>query len=125
MNQKFILAFILLFTLSVTNATQFYLCRPEEPLPVPNVTIDPDPLTVNTDTVFHVSGTLGSNLYGVSIILEDANTQQIDYASYDFFDNPFKAGSPFNFGLNYKIEKNLPSSYTIAVYFFDSEAAEI
>ncbi|KAF0450707.1 hypothetical protein F8M41_002116 [Gigaspora margarita] len=115
MNQKFILAFILLVTLSVTNATRFYQCRPEEPLPVPAVIIDPDPLTVNTDTVFHVSGTLDSDLYGAAIILEDANKQQIDFAPYDYLFA--KAGSLFNFALDYKLEKNLPSSYTITVYF--------
>ncbi|RIB13817.1 hypothetical protein C2G38_2248630 [Gigaspora rosea] len=122
MNQNFILAFILLVAFSVTNATQFQLCKPQNPLPVPTVTFNPDPLAVNQDTTFHISGTLDTDIYGLSIILEDQSLQQIDFAPYDV-DPPAPAGTPFSFTADYKLDpsKTLPQDYTISIYLFDVE----
>ncbi|CAG8536086.1 hypothetical protein C2G38_2061589 [Gigaspora rosea] len=120
MNQKFILAFILLVNFSVTNATKFFPCDHED-LPVPTVRFDPDPLGIDENTAFTVSGTTGAfnfDIYKVLISLVDKNAQEIDEVFYDV-DPPIKAGSSFSFELAYKLEKSLPPLYFIFVGLYE------
>ncbi|KAF0427635.1 hypothetical protein F8M41_006000 [Gigaspora margarita] len=102
MNQKFILAFILLVALS-------------NPYDHFNIIVSPDPLIPGQNATFSVSGTLKQDITNNGVLIIEFQNQYFVPVGVDPTTSvpQTTAGNQFNVIFELKVPPNLPSSYNI------------
>ena len=130
MSRTFIIAFILIATLSMVNAiplhkrATFNQC-PLADTPTLSVSLIPDPIVAGQPQGFSVTGTLNNDvtagLTKIAIAFADSTGQKIlEDIYYQTFIQPFKAGSQVSITVQGVPTPNeLPPTYTIGVTIGD------